>query len=253
MLITPIKPLGYDKIDALLDANMAKDQIGNVRPSGQVSPLSKKQSASKWTCNTCLVQNEDATSSCACCMTARPGASENKKLAFDQTDHSQKTSIFATASAKWTCGTCLVANEASKDECACCMTKKSGPAPDSDSTKTKFSSLVAAAGSLSNFSSGPLNTSISFGLKPSATVAATTSEPIKFGFGATSGSTNSFTLPVASQVSFGSNPTGNNAVSENKSSFFASSATPATVAQPVEAKTVQAWVIVVSYSSYMLN
>ena len=235
VLITPIKPVGYANLDAILDADTTLEKQKNADlsspfkatttttiASNQENQLKSSNIFAKnsnWTCSTCLVSNDESKSSCVCCSTAKPStASEtsklNQKLSFDQVDANanSKPSFFAsntTTAAKWTCSTCLVSNDAQKDECACCMTKRANDSngaakkDEQETTKTKFASLVAAAGSFSNFNSGPLNTSISFGLKP-ASAASSSNEPIKFGssngisivfsFGASTTTTNTFSV-----------------------------------------------------------
>jgi hypothetical protein len=211
ILITPIKPVGYANLDAMLDANEAnileKKNTDTITASnleetqklkGNINIFAKN---SNWTCSVCLVQNDESKPACACCSTAKPLTSSEKsnlnpqKLSFDQTDSNASAkpslaSIFSTTTntSKWACSTCLASNDAQKDECACCMTKRnstdssnsssSSKKDEQETTKTKFASIVAAAGSFSNFNSTPLNTSISFGLKPSA---SSSTEPIKFG------------------------------------------------------------------------
>ena len=236
ILITPIKPVGYANLDAILDADTTLGKQKNAELSSpfktttttiastqenQLKSSNIFAKNSNWTCSTCLVSNDESKSACVCCSTARPStASEtsklNQQLSFDQVDANanSKPSLFAsntTAAAKWTCSTCLVSNDAQKDECACCMTKRANDTngaakkDEQETTKTKFASLVAAAGSFSNFNSGPLNTSISFGLKPSST-ASSSNEPIKFG------SSNG----ISSGFSFGATTTNTFSVSQDK-------------------------------------
>ncbi len=209
ILITPIKPVGYANLDAMLDGNdtniLEKKNTDTTSASNMEDTQKLKSNInifaknSNWTCTVCLVQNDESKAACACCLTAKPLTSSEKsnlnpqKLSFDQTDSSTSAkpslaSIFATTTntSKWACSTCLASNDAQKDECACCMTKRtntessnsSSKKDEQETTKTKFASIVAAAGSFSNFNSTPLNTSISFGLKPSA---SSSTEPIKFG------------------------------------------------------------------------
>lgn len=126
-----------------------------ARPSSK--PPSQAASA-KWTCQTCLVQNTEDKSTCACCMTPKPSATA-------------AAAPTTTASAKWKCDTCLVENAADKSECACCMTPKPGAAKttsldQADSVKTKFSALVAIANS--NQPAPIINKSVSFGLAASS-------------------------------------------------------------------------------------
>jgi hypothetical protein len=220
-LITPIKCDEWKRLDALLDVDK-KTQTQPIIPS---SSQTLTTTSSKWTCSTCLVQNDESKTNCACCSTAKtttttttaPPKPKQTELSFDQVDTSTKKitpSFFskdAAASqpaAKWTCSACLVANDSTKNECTCCMTKRttsvdSRAHPTSEeTTKTKFSSLVAAAGSFSNFNNTPMNSSISFGLKPSL---AATSEPIKFGStgGFTLGGPVATTAPSAAGITFG--------------------------------------------------
>jgi hypothetical protein len=118
----------------------------------------------KWTCKTCLVANECDKTSCVCCSTARDASEQAKPVANKLT-----SGLFGLSSAKvakWSCTVCLVSNDEEKTSCVCCSTARSGSAC-SEEPKTKFSSLVAAAGSLTN--SGTATTSlatksISFGL-----------------------------------------------------------------------------------------
>ena len=126
------------------------------KPLEAATPLS---GGPKWSCSTCLVANEPAKDSCVCCATPRQSGKP--------------------ASSKWSCTTCLVLNEAEKSICVCCSTSRSG-GDESAASKTKFSSLVAAAASLtaSNPTTSLTQKSISFGM---SSANSTTAATIKFG------------------------------------------------------------------------
>lgn len=93
-------------------------------------------SGPKWTCGTCLVQNSDDKSQCACCMTARVTQPPPPP---PPPQSAQSQPPVTSLAAKWTCSTCLVQNAADKNECACCMTPKPGAAVTSTATSTTAS------------------------------------------------------------------------------------------------------------------
>ena len=259
-LITPTKPSNYNKYDNATNVNEAAQLLNsnNSTPSNKktsemvksplakpIEPIKPITSSSKWTCSTCLVQNDESKSSCACCSTARPSLKDTVDSKPQQPSSSSSlSSNLSSKSSKWTCSTCLVSNEADKDECACCMTKRNLSTSSSSSSnqlksnedstnKTKFSTLVAAAGSNvltfgNNLLSLPstntdssISKSISFGLKPNE--ANGLNEPIKFGSNSSIFPSQTETKP--STPSFGFMGSNNNKPVEPVQSFGTSMST----------------------------
>ena len=101
----------------------------------------------KWSCSTCLVSNDPDKSACVCCQTKRPEAATTTSKA--ESAPKPTNSLFAAAalaSSKWSCSTCLVANDADKTACACCQTKKPGAATGAPAeAANKPNGLFAAA------------------------------------------------------------------------------------------------------------
>ena len=161
-LVTPTKP-----------SNFYDNSNNSSSQQGETSTLSKLINATdnnKWSCSVCLVKNDDDKNVCACCMSARE---------------------VQVSSKKWTCSVCLVSNEANKNTCVCCMTSRSkennqvvaknetktknvNDVANYETSKTKFSELVAAANSL-NLLKNSASRNISFGLQPNETI-----KPIQF-------------------------------------------------------------------------
>jgi nuclear pore complex protein Nup153 len=171
--------------------------------------------SNKWTCSTCLVQNESSEVSCACCATLK---SKQQPPKISLINNLQKTDSTDSnlAAAKWTCSTCLVQfNNSDKKYCVCCAAPKaqeSSGASKNDEQKTKFSTLVAAAGSLSHITNNATTASslkISFGLKSSDSLENTANQPIKFGssfsLSSSCSSNKSVNETPKSVISFGSN------------------------------------------------
>lgn len=140
---------------SLVIENKTDNLITPTKPSNFYNtsnnkPLMTAPLAAKWTCSVCLVSNDQDKNFCVCCTSTREIVKQDKKLD------------------KWKCQVCLVQNDSDKDSCVCCTTSRSDK-PSSTTTenaKTKFSELVAAAGSITNqIGLTSVNTNISFGLK----------------------------------------------------------------------------------------
>jgi hypothetical protein len=99
-LITPMKPEDFNK---KFSSNLTKTTI-------PTTPLT----TTKWTCSTCLVQNDDSKTSCAGCSSLRQSSLTETTKKIDE----------IKSSSKWTCTTCLVQNDELITSCACCSTSK---------------------------------------------------------------------------------------------------------------------------------
>ena len=76
-----------------------------------------KFAAKGWTCDVCLVPNEDDSDKCVACMCAKPGA----KPTLAKND-----SLAKFAAKGWTCDICLVSNKDDADKCVACTTARPG-------------------------------------------------------------------------------------------------------------------------------
>jgi nuclear pore complex protein Nup153 len=75
-----------------------------------------------------MVSNDQDKTSCVACATAKPGGASAASAApaaasgfsgFGNLAQTQKAG-------KWTCGSCMVSNDADKETCPCCSTPKPG-------------------------------------------------------------------------------------------------------------------------------
>ena len=109
-----------------------------------------KAQTSKWTCDTCLIPNEDTSDKCVCCSTAKPGPKPAATTAAAAAAP-ETTTLFkkmAQSSSKWTCDTCLVSNAEVNEKCACCMTARPNSKPV-EKTAATSSSPPSSSSSLS--------------------------------------------------------------------------------------------------------
>ncbi|KAE8625397.1 hypothetical protein XENTR_v10006259 [Xenopus tropicalis] len=94
----------------------------------------------QWDCNSCLVRNEASASNCVACQSANPQATNKDAVPPAQTPSGFKfgpyaefgktqpslSAMFSRKEGQWECSTCLVINDASKENCAACQTAKPG-------------------------------------------------------------------------------------------------------------------------------
>lgn len=131
----------------------ADNLVTPTKPSNFYNTCTSKPliAGTKWTCNVCLVSNDEDKNVCVCCTSTREIVKQDKK------------------NDKWKCQVCLVSNDSDKESCVCCTTSRNNTNANTntDNTKTKFSELVAAAGSITNQLglTSSVNENISFGLK----------------------------------------------------------------------------------------
>jgi hypothetical protein len=214
----------------------------------------------KWTCKTCLVNNEDDKTTCVCCMTPRettsvkPGAveatvappppSSSSSVSITSGSQASLGSLFASTGKKWTCKTCLVPNDDNKTSCVCCTSPRGptdGTTVSGGASSSSFPSATGGFGLVhkptTSDASSPL---FQFGAKPNESKP---NEPIKFGstgFSLPTFDQKTSSQPVATATpsfSFGSGPqtTMTTTTAENKPLFPKISDTStqdATIAQP---------------------
>ncbi|KAJ3406148.1 hypothetical protein CcCBS67573_g03466 [Chytriomyces confervae] len=221
-----------DAVQALKDGNK-----GNVQTSASSSVPAKSASvstASKWTCDTCLIQNDADKIKCAACEADKPGAKTApsasggfsfsalkdappsasptggfsfksasadaaspaggfsfKSASADAPSTPGKSSPFASSVSqvsKWTCGTCLIQNDAESAKCAACEADKPGSKPVTPAAGGfSFSALKEPASSPSPAGGFSFNSS-SAGTAPAPTNAPAST----FSFGGGGGSGFSF-------------------------------------------------------------
>ena len=135
-----LKTFGSWECDTCFIINKASDSkcIACSAPKPRAKPLAPRPSqpptaelietfappVGSWSCETCLVNNTHTDEKCVACQTSRPTSKEpasNKSLSA-----SELIKTFAPAAGSWTCGTCLVSNKASVQNCVACQTPKSG-------------------------------------------------------------------------------------------------------------------------------
>lgn len=124
----------------------------------------------KWSCPTCMSQNDQSAEKCLACTEPKPGGSKPEvkkvetKAPVVAMDNSFKM-LVEKQKANWQCASCFTQNEQMRMKCACCEEAKPGSAPEK---VPQFS-----------FNSG---TKFSFGVPPKD--AAASSKESSFVFGA---------------------------------------------------------------------
>ena len=119
-----------------------------AKPSGIWAAAAAKKG---WTCEACLVDNDDSATKCVACET--PKCSSGEKEAAKAPAPAKKadppavkaSGIWAAAATKkgWTCAACLVDNDDSADACVACETPKKGCTAKASATKPGTVSLRA--------------------------------------------------------------------------------------------------------------
>uniref|UniRef100_A0A1B0CNI8 Nuclear pore complex protein Nup153 n=2 Tax=Lutzomyia longipalpis TaxID=7200 RepID=A0A1B0CNI8_LUTLO len=118
---------------------------------------------SKWTCSSCMVQNDNAKEKCVCCEQPKPSEVDDKTTPNKAPSVLGKAPTMSTDAgfcklvseqkAKWECAACMTRNEHSKNRCACCEQPKPGAVADNvpqfsfsatPSTSSKFTFGIKA-------------------------------------------------------------------------------------------------------------
>ena len=86
-----------------------------------------KNKIEKWSCPTCLIQNDAVKTECVACQTKNPKLVPKPVAAKPAQDFGD---LFKSAGSKWNCPTCLIQNDSDKNECAACQTKNPKLKPD---------------------------------------------------------------------------------------------------------------------------
>jgi len=113
-----------------------------------------KKKSGTWTCDVCMISNEDSTMKCIACESCKPGSNTNKNvpLAPEKTSDNPpvQDSLFAkftSKSDKWSCDICMISNDASKIICAACESPKPGEKkPEPESSKQPASTFTISEG-----------------------------------------------------------------------------------------------------------
>ncbi|XP_067931479.1 nuclear pore complex protein Nup153-like isoform X2 [Watersipora subatra] len=79
-----------------------------------------KGSTDKWSCSSCLVQNDASSDKCVACTTPNP----TQKSSTAANPISSGWGNLIKSGDKWSCSTCLVQNEAKVDKCVACGSSK---------------------------------------------------------------------------------------------------------------------------------
>ncbi|XP_055685385.1 nuclear pore complex protein Nup153 isoform X2 [Lutzomyia longipalpis] len=118
---------------------------------------------SKWTCSSCMVQNDNTKEKCVCCEQPKPSEVDDKTTPNKAPSVLGKAPTMSTDAgfcklvseqkAKWECAACMTRNEHSKNRCACCEQPKPGAVADNvpqfsfsatPSTSSKFTFGIKA-------------------------------------------------------------------------------------------------------------
>jgi hypothetical protein len=133
--------------------NSAEQESQGVLPSpAQSLLLLGFANTKKWTCSTCLVQNEDKLTTCLACQSSKTRTESTTTTTTNATASitssvSSPTPLIdifkpAITSSKWTCSTCLIPNENKNSSCLACQTPKSSNTATLTSTTSSTSSLL---------------------------------------------------------------------------------------------------------------
>lgn len=152
--------------------------------------LAAQQKKTQWECESCCVSNDPNVDECACCGEVKPGSNKPKPSAAlssftfgmpatsNSTPAPVKDDLFKTLAAQqkksqWECDACLTRNDAGKDTCACCETKRAGAT--SSQTDSSFNLKPSTQSSFSTQSS--VKPTFSFGMpQATSTVSGATAD-----------------------------------------------------------------------------
>ena len=166
--------------------------------------LAAQQKKTQWECDSCMTQNAADKDVCACCETAKPGASKpavsnTSSFSFGIKPTADSTAIKSFSfgmpaanaiskpaadesfkklvekqSANWECSSCMTRNESTKSKCVCCEMAK--PGSNAATSQFSFGSKLTSSVSLPAQS----EVKFSFGMpaaKPDVTVESKKEEP----------------------------------------------------------------------------
>ena len=93
------------------------------------------RSTGSWSCDVCMITNDAAKDQCAACESPRPAATAPTTSASGPQPVAPATGGFnwgasgfkapSNPTGSWSCGLCMVSNDATKDKCVCCETPRS--------------------------------------------------------------------------------------------------------------------------------
>ncbi|XP_039257047.2 uncharacterized protein LOC120333756 isoform X1 [Styela clava] len=149
-IVTSSEALKAGSVMDILGGKKTKaDSTSSPLTSGSSSLPPLTQNKSGWRCDVCMLQNDDATSSCVACATPKPGGAIKPLQALTSNNKG------------WRCDICMVQNDAENGKCEACETPKPGSAVTN--APKKLSGGLFGSG---NTNIAPTNPKFSFGIKP---------------------------------------------------------------------------------------
>ena len=128
--------IGGDYTDSEQDNSSTASEKSEPPSTDTPSQLVLPCSPGSWTCQVCLVSNNEEATQCAACTTVKPGVS---------TDIKPFSSPFFKAADDWSCEVCLLSNKQNSVKCIACSAMK----PETCADSSSFSPAEPGTASLS--------------------------------------------------------------------------------------------------------
>ena len=128
--------IGGDYTDSEQDNSSTASEKSEPPSTDTPSQLVLPCSPGSWTCQVCLVSNNEEATQCAACTTVKPGVS---------TDIKPFSSPFFKAADNWSCEVCLLSNKQNSVKCIACSAMK----PETCADSSSFSPAEPSTASLS--------------------------------------------------------------------------------------------------------